>query len=63
MFAENDPGLVINNQHLSQMPANTIKGNNLSSPATPSDLTVAQVVALLGLPSVAVIAARIAARS
>ena len=57
MLGENDPGLIINNQHLSKMPANTIKGNNKSSKNIPLDLTVAQVTAMLniGVPATATI--------
>ena len=42
-------GLQLANTQLAQMPANTIKGNDTGSPATPSDLTVSQTKTLLGV--------------
>jgi len=38
----------IKNKWLANMPANTMKGNDTSGTAVPKDLTVAEIVAMLG---------------
>lgn len=42
---------VVTNNKLDQMPTKTMKGNNTASTANAADLTVAQIIALLGLGS------------
>lgn len=39
----------ITNKFLAQVPAHTLKGNNTGSTANVTDLTVSQVLAMLGL--------------
>jgi hypothetical protein len=50
-FATTIAAGVVSNSMLVNAPANTIKGNNTGSPATPVDLTVSQALTLLGLSS------------
>lgn len=42
---------VVQNSDMAAMPAGTIKGNALGAPATPQDLSLAAIIAALGIPT------------